>query len=48
MTMVSLVDSGERFDEDSAREALVGNICRCTGYTTIVDALLKAQAAHHA
>lgn len=52
MTMASLIERGqqrgEEFDQESAREALVGNICRCTGYTTIVDALLKAQAARHA
>lgn len=47
MTMVSLLDSGQEYDQDSAREALVGNICRCTGYTTVVDALLHAQAARH-
>lgn len=45
MTIAALLDSGEVFDEESAREALVGNICRCTGYTSIVDALLAAQRA---
>jgi aerobic carbon-monoxide dehydrogenase small subunit len=44
MTISALLDSGEVFDEQSAREALVGNICRCTGYTMIVSALLAAQA----
>ena len=28
--------------EDEVREALSGNICRCTGYTGIVDAVLEA------
>ncbi|GAA4287247.1 (2Fe-2S)-binding protein [Georgenia daeguensis] len=28
--------------EDEVREALSGNICRCTGYTGIVDAVLDA------
>jgi aerobic-type carbon monoxide dehydrogenase small subunit (CoxS/CutS family) len=27
-------------DEDAIREVLSGNICRCTGYQTIVDAVL--------
>jgi carbon-monoxide dehydrogenase small subunit len=46
MTMTSLlsrVADGERFDERSAREALVGNICRCTGYTKIIESFLAAQ-----
>jgi carbon-monoxide dehydrogenase small subunit len=43
ITMTALLASGERYDDESAREALVGNICRCTGYTAIVDALLDAQ-----
>lgn len=43
MTMADLIESGDTFDQESGREALVGNICRCTGYTTIVDSLIKAQ-----
>lgn len=43
ITMTALLDSGAQYDEESAREALVGNICRCTGYTMIVDAFLDAQ-----
>ena len=45
MTITALLDSGASFDQASAREALVGNICRCTGYARIVDALLAAQDA---
>jgi aerobic-type carbon monoxide dehydrogenase small subunit (CoxS/CutS family) len=30
-------------DEAEAREGLAGNLCRCTGYVKIVDALLAAQ-----
>ncbi len=29
-------------DEAEIREALVGNLCRCTGYTRIVDGVKKA------
>src|SRR5215469_18894561 len=43
LTMIALLDSGERFDALTAREALVGNICRCTGYSSIVDSFLAAQ-----
>lgn len=31
--------------EDEIREALVGNLCRCTGYTRIVRAVQKAAHA---
>jgi carbon-monoxide dehydrogenase small subunit len=30
---------------EEAREALVGNICRCTGYSRIVASLLAAGRA---
>ena len=31
-------------DEDAVRAALAGNLCRCTGYFMIVDAVLLAAA----
>ena len=31
--------------EEQIREALVGNLCRCTGYTRIVQAIQKASSA---
>jgi len=31
-------------DEDQVREGLSGNLCRCTGYTKIVDAVRSASA----
>jgi carbon-monoxide dehydrogenase small subunit len=42
MTMADLVEHGPELDADGARAALVGNICRCTGYVRIVKALVDA------
>jgi carbon-monoxide dehydrogenase small subunit len=33
-------------DADRVREVLSGNICRCTGYVPIVEAVLDARAAY--
>lgn len=33
-------------DEQRIREVLSGNLCRCTGYVTIIDAVLEARAAY--
>jgi carbon-monoxide dehydrogenase small subunit len=33
-------------DEERVREVLSGNICRCTGYVTIVEAVMAAKAAY--
>jgi aerobic carbon-monoxide dehydrogenase small subunit len=42
MTMAAIIEERPELDEDAAREALVGNICRCTGYVRIVASLLDA------
>jgi carbon-monoxide dehydrogenase small subunit len=42
MTMAYLLESGMEPDQESARESLAGNICRCTGYDRIADALIHA------
>ena len=39
MTATDFLESGEEVDETSVRRALKGNICRCTGYQGIVNAV---------
>jgi aerobic-type carbon monoxide dehydrogenase small subunit (CoxS/CutS family) len=44
-TLAAALDENPAIDEAGIREAISGNICRCTGYETIVDAALQAAAA---
>jgi carbon-monoxide dehydrogenase small subunit len=41
VSLVSLLRSNPTASEAMIRRALVGNICRCTGYAQIVDAALS-------
>jgi carbon-monoxide dehydrogenase small subunit len=45
MTLVAFLDEHPDADEAEIRDAISGNICRCTGYETIVDAAQQAAAA---
>ena len=45
MAATSLVAEGRVTDERSVREGLEGNLCRCTGYHNIVQAVLAAAIA---
>jgi carbon-monoxide dehydrogenase small subunit len=42
MTMTAFLGDNPSPSEDEVREALSGNLCRCTGYQNIVDAMLDA------
>ena len=44
MSAIDLVRRSERLDENAVREGLSGNLCRCTGYHNIVQAVLTAAA----
>ena len=42
MAAVSLIEHGEATDRDAIRRGLEGNLCRCTGYHNIVEAVATA------
>jgi carbon-monoxide dehydrogenase small subunit len=42
LTAKALLDENPSPTEQEARQAISGNVCRCTGYAKIVEAMLKA------
>jgi carbon-monoxide dehydrogenase small subunit len=42
MTLVSFLKENPKPSEEEIREALAGNLCRCTGYQHIIDAVKLA------
>jgi aerobic carbon-monoxide dehydrogenase small subunit len=45
MQITALLEENASPTEDEIRDALAGNICRCTGYESIVNGVLKAVRA---
>ena len=44
MSATALLAENPRPSEEEARTAIQGNICRCTGYVNIVDAIVSTNA----
>jgi aerobic-type carbon monoxide dehydrogenase small subunit (CoxS/CutS family) len=42
MSAKQLLDHNAELTENEIRKAIQGNICRCTGYVNIVDAIAAA------
>lgn len=47
MSSCALLESNPTPDADAVRAALAGNLCRCTGYTQIVESVLDAAGDAH-
>jgi carbon-monoxide dehydrogenase small subunit len=47
MTLVPFLAENPNPTEAQVREAISGNLCRCTGYQHIVDAVLLASRSNH-
>jgi len=42
MSACALLETNPKPDAEAVRAALVGNLCRCTGYTQIIESVLDA------
>jgi xanthine dehydrogenase small subunit len=47
VAMTGLLEQHEKLDDTSMRCGLTGNLCRCTGYTPILDAGRQVDTAQH-
>jgi carbon-monoxide dehydrogenase small subunit len=48
VAVADLLDRAPQPSDDQTREALAGNLCRCTGYEKILDAVRLAAARRSA
>ncbi|MGI8929170.1 MAG: (2Fe-2S)-binding protein, partial [Candidatus Limnocylindrales bacterium] len=44
MAARAYIDHGSQPVDEDIREAIAGNLCRCTGYTKIIEAIAVAAA----
>jgi carbon-monoxide dehydrogenase small subunit len=47
MSATALLQRNPRPNEEQIKEAMVGNLCRCTGYVRIIDAVKAASEVDH-
>ena len=47
LTASELLARGDRLEASGVRHALHGNLCRCTGYQSIIDAVLSVSESVH-
>lgn len=45
MNAIDIIEKHKDLDEATVRQLIEGNICRCTGYQPIVDAILAAASS---
>jgi carbon-monoxide dehydrogenase small subunit len=45
LTVSALLEQGTLADEETIRHELAGNLCRCTGYRGILEAVAELAAA---
>ena len=47
VAVTDLLERDEELTDDEIREALSGNLCRCTGYAKILEAVKVASGRMH-